>query len=351
MATWTWVLADEDGIALAELTGARDRRISFRRNGVPEAACGLSLEDPTAGDLYDVLAGGGIPQLRAYRDSALRFSGQLWTTSDAAEHDALVTVTFRGPFATLLGDGSNTGRFTAALREFAGTDAGTLAWTLIDEANSDSDTLIRQGTIEATVARDRTYEHKNVGDAIVELTGVQDGFDFEVDPLDPNDAAGKLGEFNVYAEQGEDRPLVIFEYGADTLRNVASVTRTKQRPINKVRVLGTDGIVGEAEHAVSIAKYGLFMRVESYDAADAGVLGGRAQAALRPDPITVVEYVPDPALAPQPWDDYWIGDTVRFRARRGALIVSEAPRVNGVDIAIDDNGHEAEHKLTFEVEG
>jgi hypothetical protein len=356
MASWEWVLGSEAGLPLSELVTATGRKMAFTRNSFPEAVCTIDHEDEAAADVFNVLRHGGTPQLGAYRindagTKSLKFWGRLAVVAEDSADASTLTLTFRGPFYTLIGDGSSRGRFTSASRVFTPTPGGTIAWTLIEEANAESDTLIREGAIGTTVSHERTYEHKNVGEAIVELTRLLDGFDFEVLPLNPNDNDGKIGEFVVYSpRQGSELSNVVFEYGPDTLDNVQSVKRGITPPVNKARVLGNDGLVGNAQDDASIAKYGLNERVESYDAADQASLDQRAHALLRPNPIEVVEFTPDPDLAPQPWDDYWLGDAPRFRADRGALQISGRPRINGVGIDIDDDGHEAAHTLAFELE-
>jgi hypothetical protein len=206
------------------------------------------------------------------------------------------------------------------------------------------------GTIEPTVTRDRTYEHKQVAGAIVDLTNVQGGFDFEVVPVD---SGATIGQFNVYAHQGIDRSngpeAVVFEFGPGTIGNVQKVSRQTQTPLNRVRMLGANGLVSEKSDPVSEAKYGTLMDVlQATDVSEQATLDAQAQAALRPDPIRVIGFTPDPEIAPKPWDDYWLGDTVRFRADLGSLQLDIAVRVNGIQLQIDSDGNVASVTLTID---
>lgn len=346
-ATWTWLLCDATGAPLAELTTASGRRLTYRRNHYPEASFTLSHADEAAQLLLDHLLGlnvsAGIPILKCYRQAdgettrTLRFAGRLAPFEETVGETATLTPVFRGPFSTLIGDGQSRGRFTAATRTFSGIDAGQIAKTLIDEA--DPAGIATTGTIEATKTRDRTYEHANVGEAIRLLTEVLDGFDFEIEPVDSGET---LGELRVYARQGEERQAARFEFGSGTLANVAGARRQVQLPVNTVRVIGEGGLVGEVSDPDSVLRYGTqFVQVALSDVSEQSTLDDRAQALLRPDPIRVVSFTPEATLAPQPWDDFWLGDTVPFFARSDAFYESINARVNEITVVVDDEGFEA----------
>lgn len=100
-------------------------------------------------------------------------------------------------------------RRTDELRKFISTDAGLIAWTLIDESqNSDlpfSDFGITLGVIEASVDRDRTFRFAQVLDSIFKMSNEDklNGFDFEVD---------NLKKFNVFFPQkGSEREDIFID--------------------------------------------------------------------------------------------------------------------------------------------
>lgn len=91
-------------------------------------------------------------------------------------------------------------------REFIATDAGMIAWTLINESQSESNGSwgITQGTIQTSLPRTKSYEKANIAEAIVELADNDYGFDFEITP-------GKV--FNVYYPwKGSVKDGVVFRY-------------------------------------------------------------------------------------------------------------------------------------------
>lgn len=348
MANLSFLLADHAGSNLAELNTANGRVLTFTRNGVPEVRLTLSHDDEAAGLLLDELRN-GIPLLRAYRDGVLRFHGYLGPFSEELEEATRLNLLFRGPFGRLLGDGQARGRFLT-YATFEATDAGWIAKQLLDQVQAGGTAGIATGAIETTKLRDRTYENVNVGEAIINLTRVLDGFDFEVSPIEM--VGGIIGQFNVYASQGTLREDARFEYGPDTLRNVRKVTRQMQPPVNVGRVLGANGLMGFKYDAASIATHGTWDQQESLsDVSEQVTLDDRAQALLRPNWIRVVGFTPEPALAPSPWDDYWLGDTVPFYGWRGAFEEATLSRISKITVVVDDEGNESAEIEDPESEG
>lgn len=131
-------------------------------------------------------------------------------------------------------------RFTSAEASYVATDAGQIAWDLIDttQSQTNGDLGIVEGTIEVTADRDRTYYNQNIMEAIMNLSNVISGFDFEI----TNDRV-----FNVQNIIGIDRTdSVILEYGV----NVSTVQITEDfiKPVNRAIVLG------QAEDASSLSR-------------------------------------------------------------------------------------------------
>lgn len=352
-AEWTLALCDERGNELVELRDAWARRYSAARNRAAEYRLRVDVEDDAARAVTTVLPN-GLPRLKAWRGGVLRFYGW-WAPSriSATPEEGSYALEFRDPFA----------RYWERLMEaqtFTATDAGLIASTLVSdrEATDAGVGVVRYGleigTVEPTVNRDRTYERGKVyGEAIQQLTEVDGGFDFTVTPRDDL-GADVLGVLDIHASQGDDRTgLVFFEHGPGTLDNVASVEVQLGYPLNYVEARGEEGAYGGAGDVESAERFGYFTK--SLAASDGTVvqatLDGMAAAAVRPEPVSVVSFSPDVDSAPQPWADYWIGDTVTFCADRGALQVDAAPRVNGVEIALEDGTvAEASHTLAIEEE-
>jgi hypothetical protein len=140
----------------------------------------------------------------------------------------------------------------------------------------------------------------------------------------------------------------VFEYGEGTLGNVSQFSRKTSPPINEFTVVGSKA-VGTAEDAEqeefsvtvrdeeSIAKYGRFACIEQeMDVSDEATALEKAQGRLRPDPVRIVTFKPSPVSAPKPFDDFWLGDRVTFRAKKGATDINITPRVNKIDVDVVD---------------
>lgn len=339
------MLGDSTGAALAELTTALGRAITFKRNHYAEAVATIAHEDEAASLLWNALLNTGVPTLtcwRRYRTAGTLpiFRGYLAPFAENAEEAARLNLVFRSPFGRLLGDGPDRGRFTGPSVSYAATDAGTIASGLLATTNADSPTGLVAGTVAPTVTRTRAYQFANVGQAIVGLSNVLDGFDFEEEFVDDG---ANLAQFNVHASLGSIQAGARFEYGPDTLNNVRSVSRTTQPPINVVTVIGANGLYVTVTDAASIARYGKWpLQVSASDVTELATLTAKAQALLRPSPVRTVEFAPEFGLpsCPVPFDDFNVGDTVPFYARRDALAEDVSVRLNGLRVVVDEDGSE-----------
>jgi hypothetical protein len=354
VVAWTWTLADSLGNTLADLTTAAGRSLTFKRNTYVEAQLTLSHEDDAAAQLYTSLAASGPPTLRCYRTGrydgpgapmTLRFNGYLATISDELEETALLTATFRSPFGRLVGDGQGTGRFTAASDPHTAPaqDQGAIAKALIDTTNADAVTgLTTASSYATTKPRDRTYQFANVGDEITNLSQLLDGFDFDESFIDGGGSS--LALFNVYGSQGSDKSgTVKFNYGPTTLANVSHVSRTISPPVNRVTVIGANGLTSTYNDATSQGQYGLWPMLQSAsDVVEQATLDDKARALIRPKPLKTIQFSPELALesCPRFFDDYGLGDTVNFYGLRGAFSESVSVRVNAVTVVVDEQGFE-----------
>ena len=356
-AEYRFVLADPTGNDLAELTTAAGKAGRYKRNWYSEWAMTISHEDDAAYEFFNCLKYTGIPTLKAWRKAGgasaftLVFHGWMAPFTEELEESCALNLVFRSPFARTLGEGENRGRFTDAFIATDGAfDAGRIGHALAvgaeggvvfnpDPVNTNqSGTRLSQGNREITKDRVRTYEYANRGEAVVNLTNVLDGFDFAERFVADEDPMAYL---DIYATMGSDRPGVKFEYGEGTLANVRAIHRETHPPINVARVIG-NGVVGEVTDSASILKYGAWwVQYQASDVTEQATVDDKAYALLRPNPIRTVSFVPDPRLAPVPWDDYWLGDTVRVYGNRGAFTEEATVRVNEIGVVVDENGVEA----------
>lgn len=351
-ASWTWFLCDASGANLAELTTASGKTLTYTRNTYAEAACVISHEDDAAALVLNAVANTGMPTLQGYRkgpnDTAgmLQFNGVLAPFTEACEETSLLSLVFRSPFSVLLGDGSGRGRFAppppAAALSYTTQDAGAIAKSLIDTANTDGFTgLATTGAIATTKTRTRAYPvGTNLGQAVIDLTNVLDGFDFTETFV----AGGTtLAQFGVVAAIGVDNPASRFEYGPGTLANCRNMGRTTEPPANSILVIGGNGLTSTYSDAASVAKYGKwYAKAEYVDVTEQVTLDDKAKALCRPNPVKTLTLTPELGVdsCPKPFDDWDLGDTVRLFARRSALSENASVRLNAFTIAISDDGFE-----------
>lgn len=121
-------------------------------------------------------------------------------------------------------------RFTEAERVFTGVDQGEIMMTLFEEtqAQTNGDFLITEGTIVPTFDRDRQYFNQNIMQAVIDLTNVISGFDFEITDN---------REVNADAIIGTDlTDSIVLEYGHNITE--CTITEDFSNPVNRGIVLG-----------------------------------------------------------------------------------------------------------------
>lgn len=230
-------------------------------------------------------------------------------------------------------------RITAPFRRFENVDAGMIAWTMIDESQglTDGDFGITQGAIQPTKPRDREYQSKNIMEAIIQLTEVIGGFDFEITP-------DKV--FNVYERKGLDRSnQFVFEWGTN-FREVG-VVEDFSRPCNQAIVLGEGfGETQAMRVRTDVAAreiHGLRQQRVSYvDVSQDDTLDDKGDAVTRKHKQAVlslgVKMLPavDPVLG-----SLSIGDTVRVRLKDGFYNIDNRFRIYGYNVSVSEDNEES----------
>lgn len=345
---WSWILADEAGRPLPGAHIARGRRLVAQRSLELEARLTLSLHDTAAIRLFETLRN-GIPQLRVYlhippeTDARLVFSGLLagMSGADQADGESHVNLIFRDAFSVLRH------RFTATSVSYTAQDAGQIARQLIDAthtAHGDTTIATDPAWVTATKTRDRAYESKQVAEAIGELTEVQDPIDWWAVYLDPRENAGKTMQFHAGPPRGSDVPGAKFEFGEGTLFNCKAYGFTGGLPVNRVRGIGAQDpatglpLVAERLDQPSIDRFRTYMQIVSAtDVSEQATLDDKARGALRPGVGLVTQFTGDPALCPLPIRDFNLGDTVRWNVDDGAMQEQTSPRVQTIEVGLDDS--------------
>lgn len=229
-------------------------------------------------------------------------------------------------------------RFTASEVTYSGVDAGELAWELIDTSQSqpNGDFGITLGTIEPTVNRDRTYNNQNIYEAIVNLSNLISGFDFQI-------TNSKI--FNVESTIGVDRTdSVVLEYGHNIIK--CRVTEDYTDPTNRAIVLGqaeafdelqrverddavSQGIIKLRESVLSEMD---ISEIETFEEKGDALLRKNASPLMKLD-IDILQNTPSIA-------DFGLGDTIRLKIIRAPYNIDESYRVFGWDITYDSNNNE-----------
>lgn len=147
----------------------------------------------------DDLLTSGLKWVSITRNDIVMFKGILSEIGmDGSGEDIKLTLTFKNWLAYFQK------RLTS--ETYSATDAGAIAWDLIDKAQavSGGDLGVTQGSITATVNRDRTYVNDEIALSITRLSAneIINGFDFEI-----NDEK----VFGVYTRMGSDKPAIVFD--------------------------------------------------------------------------------------------------------------------------------------------
>jgi hypothetical protein len=239
---------------------------------------------------------------------------------------------------------------------FAAKDQSQIMWSLIETATTHG---VIKGSLPASVNRDRTYvPGKEVGPAMVEMSEVINGPDFEFEPVRASD--GTLARFNTFhPRKGEDKSdEVVFVIGAPPYTASAfTFAPGGDEIVNRVLVIGAPlNNEGEeeqpyatfpayvAEHAASIAKYGVFEQVvQLEDVVEVSTMKAHAEAfvAANAYPIPYFDFTSafEPlfdekgaGIPPAYGVDYEVGDTVGVHAYLGGA------KLNDQDLPVDEQG-------------
>lgn len=340
-----WELCDRQQNVLTRLDNRRaGGRVEIGANAMRRAFVPLSLEDPAYG-LAEATKTLLRVTLKGPDDFSLPlFIGRVLIPENATEDEreglglnAVDPLYQLGKALSRKESGS-----TWEAKTLSATDQSQIMWALIEAATTHG---IIEGDLPASVNRDRTYlPGKEVAQALIEMTEVINGPDFELEPVVAGD--GTLTRFNTFhPRQGEDKSDdVLFVYGAKPSTASSFIYAPGGDGIvNRVVAVGAPLDVEDespyaifpayvAEHADSIAEFGVFEEViQLEDVVEGATLKSHAEAiiAARAYPIPYFDFTAAPeqvdeepvgsnGVPPRFGIDYWIGDTVGAHAYFGA---------------------------------
>jgi hypothetical protein len=301
---------DPSGNLMGDLTGIVSvQGLLFERNRSPSATLSADLfkmEDYAKKlninplDLLNV----NRSEIRVRRYDKYLFAGQVSNIEPQISGDQATIAVGVSGWLDLLGQ-----RYTGNNEVFSSVDAGAIAWDLIEDSQAltHGNLGITSGLIQTSVNRDRTYNGKNIKDALIELSEVINGFDFEI-TWDK--------KFNVYYPyQGMDRSADLrFEY-KNNIKSI-DVPRDGTKMINYVIARGAgqgDAQISDTEQdTASQTTYGLRQSILDYpDVIEAATLAAHANGQIASYkniidmPVIVLNGSLPPALG-----SYWLGDQI-----------------------------------------
>jgi hypothetical protein len=224
---------------------------------------------------------------------------------------------------------------------FTAADAGSIISSLLSVAVSiDPKLPIRMGSVEVSQPRTITYAaDQNIGQAIIDLSQIEDGIDWYVDPV--------TRKLEIHARIGQDRPSCKWTFLGDGISKASNLDNVVQDTdgdiVNDMRVHGKNA-TGVQDDGVSKARYGVFQEVTSLsDVVDPTILVAYAGAEIlyRSEPRITYTLTPkssSKASVPVFGRDFDNGDITYLTVRRGFInVVDQAQRIFGVTLSIQDN--------------
>lgn len=319
------------------LPEALNRSYSYQLNRAGKASFSLPL---TTERLQRFPLYIGVTRLLIYRADKLIWAGVIWEiTEDAQDDEGTVNVQCTEIFHIL-----SEKRYTS--NSYTNTDAGQIAWGLINTTQglSGGNLGITQGTIQATQNRDRTYLDEKIGEKIIQLTEVINGFDFEITP---SIKVNTLGVFNVYSKRGSVINTFRLEYGEGLRNNIQSWSRkrTLSDMYNSVIVEGEGyGDIAlkstQTDNSMITAVGLLEGRVQEKSVNQQTTLDTKAQEFIRVRKTE--QFIYDITLnnAYNDFGKYDIGDIVPVKIKYGYLDINTTMRIYGIDVRVSDAGEE-----------
>jgi hypothetical protein len=364
---WRFIVTDRSGVAFGELTGAAyDRKLRLALNGVATGSFRTRMDHP----LNEALLDAGATMVKVYDGETLRCVGPIVSFDEAGGVGG-------GTIAYTFADGGwrwakrHIGKDLTGAAPYknpstgAGSvDSGQIAKDLIDLINAESPTGIEVGASYLTGIGNRVgpWQFKPLLEAIADLSGPIDGFDWQITPKEP--AAGIIGTFNCYPAIGIAASNAVFEFGmgrenveswkrignADSLMNIGYALPPSYPDVSQGKVQ-----VSGAPDPDSLARYGLLEDVVPTDFApdDMRLRVIQEHVRIRRAPRQTVSFEPMIGNAPVYGSDYSIGDVFPFRAAEVVdgekqVRIDALLRLYAIEWNIDNNG---QAKATLTVAG
>lgn len=253
MSRYLLELRDIDRNLIADVSGAAMRRefewvrnrasttqVTFDANWLFDLSKRINI------NLWDELIGVNQNELRVYRDEKPIIGGQVANAQVTGETDNENVEMIGVGWFDMMGQ-----LHRRTPRTFNQVDQGEIMWQLMNDAqsNTNADYGITKGSVPASKDRDRTYDRdKNIKEAIIQMSEVIDGPDFEV-------TWDKV--FNVYHPKQGRRKNEILRYpgNVDSISFERDGLAMKDRIIARGAGFGEDALRVTADNTPAQQKY------------------------------------------------------------------------------------------------
>jgi hypothetical protein len=354
--TYRFVISNRDGSTYAsvevDIAGA-ERWIEVNIEGEPcSAGFTCDMLAPLSADLQE-----GWHRLKVYRNfeaGGLVFHGKLWSIVEDTSSNRMTVVAFDALKQWEFDHVNSSDDDQVVFRKAKGWNAASILDNLVDRSQGQTHYEITSRKMAGQTFRPlgRKYAAETtLLDAYQGLVQVQsvdvvqqpvEGTILSYSPDEYPIRIERITELQVYSKVGGDTG-VVFGYAAGP-GNVQQVQRTRdfaRRRNRSVAVGGSVGPkkptrVGTAVNTPSVQTFGVMETLESYpDVKDTDELEERAHLNLNRR-VQSYTFVPAPN-GPQFFDDFDLGDTVRFIARKGSLQVDDHFRITRAHLDIDQD--------------
>lgn len=233
-----------------------------------------------------------------------------------------------------------------------GTNEGEIAHYLLNYANAIEPTWIIAGSDSANITKRKLVNEpwQSIGEEIINLSDMEDGFDMNVHPVDRT--------FNVFEwNEYDDRTEIQFQFNAG-IDNIAkiNVKELGGEMRNDVYAIGEENIVNHSvSTSTSIEENNMLQAViQATEITDTTILAAisESEIALKDFPPLEFEIELKPTGQGNPYsifEDYNIGDKIYVDAvkrlstntgKQETIRISGSPRIFGASISIDENSVE-----------
>jgi hypothetical protein len=353
---WTLVPTTLAGSPVGQLRDAYDWTMTLGLSKVPTSTLRVRGDDPIAQYAHqdDLL-------LRVYDpEKVLRAHMLLAAVEEEGDETGMkMGLSFVGPawrldrrFLTTSPNGTT----------FTNQDKLVIVKSVLDSLNAANQTGIKTQSMSAGSTTTYTVEVlKSTLEVIQDLGDTLDGFDWVVDPIEPEATSEAnvpyIGEFRGAATIGENQEEAVFEF-ATGKRNVRTWRHSKswEGLGNRVFHVADSGVTAPgvplifAQDNTSITDRGLYEGIADATGLVDATLRQQLVAehvAVRRVPRSLYQMTPtdDPSRVPQFGTDYDLGDIVTLRAAHGTIAHNGLIRVYGVTISRDINGKISQQPL------